>query len=214
MREDFTKAKAVEARGGPGHDTSFLAGLVTARLVAPLGRVTRGAWSRAPRFFTPDFSATGLGLGDRAGAFDGGWFLRFHDLTVCPPLQGHNTPLANDWTQPGLVPAGVRLVTSAAATALRRNPSASVSSAGAGGARLVTRPARMNWRRFMAAVQRPRRCGLNEVALPITAFITSPADSPSGRGAWSRPGVRRRDRGGVPGRRCPRSISPGRRAGV
>ena len=130
LRPDaFNKARAIEARGRSGQPVSFLAGLVTARLAAPLRRATRGAWSRATRFLAPDLSAAGLGLGDGAGAFDGGWFLRFHDPTVCPPLQGHNTPLANGWTQLGLVPTGIRRVTSAT-TAPFPNPCASVSIRG------------------------------------------------------------------------------------
>lgn len=96
---------AVEARGRPELTASFLASRVTARLVAPLRRVTRGAWSLTTRFLTSDLSTAGFGLGDRAGAFDGGWFLRFHGPTVGPPLQGHNTPLAKSRRQLGLVPA-------------------------------------------------------------------------------------------------------------
>ena len=104
---------AVEARGRPELTASFLAGLVTARLVAPLRFAARGARSRATRFFATDLSAAGLGLGDGAGAFAGGWFLGFHDPTVCFPPQGHNTPLANGWTQFGIFCKGIRFVTQA-----------------------------------------------------------------------------------------------------
>lgn len=130
------------------------AGLVAARLVAPLRCVARGAWCGTARFFATDLGATGLGLGDGAGVSAGGWFFGFHDPTVRLLHPRHNTPLANPRAE---------LVQGIAA--LRPNPCASAPIAGRGPGLMWCTPlgAKRKGRDAFQVVRSPTRVSRNSV---------------------------------------------------